>query len=166
MTAVAYAMRDHAPASDGSGGGSISISKALGGCGDTHQAQVDDRGRVFYECDLCAPAAVGGCYGFSASPAGVPLTPDEVGDRELAKRDAEAAQSVILSSMTDAFVRNLAAGAPLVAPPPAKSLAEQVAGMSEGEKAELAKLLGAEAAKPDEEGHPAKATGGRARKTA
>jgi hypothetical protein len=141
MTAVAFAMADHRPARDGSGGGTISISKALGGCGESHEVQTDDRGHPYYECDRCAPALIGHCYGFAAHPGGVPLTPDELADREAAERDAKASQSFILQSMTDAFVKNLAAGAPLAIPQP-KSLADQVAGMSEDDKAALRELLG------------------------
>jgi hypothetical protein len=157
MTTVAYAMRDHAPKPDGSGGGTISISRTHGGCGESHHVQLDDRGHAYYACDQCAPVAIGTMYGYTAHPGGVPLTPDELADREVAERDAKAAQSVILQAMTDSFIRNLATGQAVIPGPAQKSLAEQVGSMSAAEKAELAALLAGDDA-------PAKAT--RARKTA
>ena len=94
---------------------------------------------------------VGSTYGWAADPAGVPLTPDEIRAQELAKRDAEAAQSVLMSSMTNAFVQAIQGGNFLLpqAATPAPTLKEQLAALSAEERAELlADLAPAEKPKP------------------
>lgn len=142
MTAVAYAMRDHAPdASADLAAGSLGLPVSSGGCGQTHTAVVDDQGYVRYECDQCAPALIGHHYGFSATPGGVPLTPDEMADRDLARRDAEVSQNAILKGITEHFLATMSAGSKAQASPVAKTLVEQVGAMSEADRLELAKAL-------------------------
>jgi hypothetical protein len=142
MTAVAYAMRDHAPdASADLAPGSLGVPVSRGGCGQAHTAVVDDHGYVRYECDKCAPALIGSHYGFSATPGGVPLTPDEISERDLARRDAEVSQNAILKGITEHFLATMSAGAKAQASPVAKTLVEQVGAMSETDRADLAKAL-------------------------
>jgi hypothetical protein len=148
MPAIAYAMSDHAPSKDGERTGHLSLSPALGGCGAQHEALVDDRGRVYYECDRCAPAAIAHLYGFAATPHGVPLTPDEIADRELAEREATSNQNTLMRTMTESFVKAIQSGGMLPGAPKPKTLAEQLAELSEEERAQVAAMLAPKPAAP------------------
>lgn len=147
MTATAYCMRDMHGTST-TRPGSVCVPRPQG-CGTPHEAAKNDEGRWVIECDSCAPHLIGNVYGYSSDAAGVPLSPDEIRSSDLAKRDAEAAQATVMSSMTEAFVRmldqtgaNFTAGGPA---PAQKSLLEQIAELGPAERAQLATLLGAEA---------------------
>jgi hypothetical protein len=144
---VAYAPADHAPSLDGRiAPGHITRPVSAGGCGVCHEIQVDERGHAFLDCDQCAPALVGGHWGWAATPGGVPLTPDELAERELAERDAHAGQNAMMRAMTDSFVQAVNGGGfqfpgLTAAPAPQKSLVEQIAEMSAADKAALAAML-------------------------
>ncbi len=143
---VAFAMADHAPSLDGRvAAAHVRLPAHRGGCGQEHEVQSDDRGHAFIDCDQCGPALVGGHYGWAATPGGVPLTPDEIGERDLAKRDAEAGQNSMMRAMTDSFVRAVQGGGftfpGTTAPAPQRSLVEQIAEMSAADKAALAAML-------------------------
>lgn len=142
MTATAYCMRDMHGTST-TRPGSVCVPRPQG-CGTPHEAAKNDEGRWVIECDSCAPYLIGNVYGYSSDAAGVPLSPDEIRSGDLAKRDAEAAQATVMSSMTEAFVQMLnKTGANFTTEPaPAqKSLVEQLAELSPAEKAQVAALL-------------------------
>ena len=149
MAAVAYCMRD-LHGSDKTPPGAVCVPQHRGGCGVPHEATRLPNGRWVIECDACAPSLIGKTYGFSSDAAGVPLCPDELRENDLAERDGKAAQGVVMSAMTEAFVRQIqATGAtfPGMTPPPVqKTLLEQLADMSPEERAQLGALLGAPAA--------------------
>jgi hypothetical protein len=117
--------------------GHVSVPEHAGGCGKQHTVQLDDDGRAYIACDKCAPAIVGSPgLGFAASPGAVRLTPDEIGERELAERDGVAMQRIMTKSLTDHFVAE--ALSRKVKQP---SLAEQLAELSPAQRAEIAGLL-------------------------
>jgi len=162
--AIAYAMSDYAPSHDGqSGPGAVALPVHAGGCGQMHLAQLDEDGHPYIECEQCAPALIGKHAAFAGTPGGVPLTPDELGERELAERDAKATERVILRSVTDHLVDQITAGKQAKKAP---SLMEQISALSPGERAQLAKVLAGEPLeKPEsaEEAEPAKRGPGRPR---
>ena len=136
---VAYAMSDLAPSADGEvGAGAVSLG---GGCGSMHPVQVDASGHPYIDCDTCAPRLAGSHYGWSANPAGVPLTPDELAERELAERDGVAMQRIVLKSVTDSLV-----GQAVAAKQTRQSLLEQIKSMSAEDRAGLLGLLQVEPA--------------------
>jgi hypothetical protein len=145
---VAYAMADHGPSADGRvAAGHIRLPTDRGGCGNEHEIETSDRGYAFIDCPRCAPALVGSHYGWAATPGGVPLTPDELGDRELAERDAKSSQNTLLRAMTDSFVKAVQTGPGFQFPSEdspagkAPSLLDQIKAMSAEEKAALASVL-------------------------
>lgn len=143
---VAFAMADHAPSLDGrTAAAHIRLPAHRGGCGNEHEVQVDDRGHAFIDCARCGPGMVATHYGWSASPGGVPLTPDQIAANDLAKRDAEVGQNAMMRAMTDSFVKAVQGGGftfpGIPGPVPQKSLVEQIAEMSDGDKAALAAML-------------------------
>jgi hypothetical protein len=149
--AIAYAMSDYAPSHDGQvGPGAVSIPAYVGGCGKMHTAQLDDDGHPYIECEQCAPILIGKHASFAGTPGGVPLTPDELGERELAERDAKATERVILRSVTDRLVDQIAADKQ-AKKAPAPSLMEQIGALSVADRAELAKMLSGEAPEGSEE---------------
>lgn len=111
--------------------GRVSVS---GGCGVQfgHEIQVSEDGRPYIDCDICAPKLVGSHYGWAASPAAVPLTPDEHAERDLAERDGVAMQRIVLKSVTDSLVTAASAQ---------KGLAGQIRSLSAADKAELLAAL-------------------------
>jgi len=142
VTTVAYAMTDLGPSSDGQvDAGTVSVSEANGGCGKQHKAFLNEDGRPCIECAVCAPVLIGGHYGWSATPNGVPLTPDEIAERELAERDGIAMQRVMMKSVTDHFIESMAAKGAAGPALSASTLAAQLAALPAAERAEIAKLL-------------------------
>jgi hypothetical protein len=75
---------------------------------------------------------VGSHYGWAASPAAVPLTPDEVAERDLAERDGVAMQRIVLKSVTDSLVSQATAK---------KGLLGQITSLSAADRAELLAAL-------------------------
>ena len=139
---VAYAMSDHGPSADGQvAAGAVSVG---GGCGSVHPVQADAEGRPYIDCAVCGPYMTGHHYGWAASPAGVPLTPDEQSERELAERDGVAMQRIVLKSVTDSLV-----GQAVTAKQTRQSLLEQLKAMTPDERAEITGLIQGE--------HPAEA---------
>lgn len=101
MTSVAYGMSDLAGSQDGRvGPGAVSVS---GGCGQSHGVEVDQQGHPYIECPVCAPIQIGRHWGWAATPAGVPATPDELSQRELAEREGTAATSIMLRQVSAAL---------------------------------------------------------------
>jgi hypothetical protein len=136
MPALAFAMTDMAPSRDGNvPAGAVTVA---GGCGVCHEISVDAEHRPHIACDICAPILTGSHYGWASTPHGVPLTPDELASRELAKRDVEASQAILVN----AAVQNMLLGQQQPAlPAPAPSVADVLS------KASPEELL---AALPDE----------------
>jgi len=165
---IAYGMADHKPSPDGAvGPGAVSVPRHKGGCGQCHQVAVNDEDRVYIDCDQCARALVAGHYGWSATPHGVPLTPDQMAQRELASRDAEDHQNAILRAMTDAFVSQMAdfkAMQASAAKQP-QSLQEQLAALSPKERAALFSSFAPAQALPAAEPEVPKTTTARAPRT-
>jgi hypothetical protein len=141
VTTVAYGMSDLAGSTDGRvGPGTVNVS---GGCGQQHQVQVDGTGRPHVECELCAPILVGRHWGWAASPAGVPPTPDEVAARELAEREGTAATNIMLRSVSDALAKAAASQLGAGTAPAAVSLLDQLKALGPGEREALLNALGA-----------------------
>jgi hypothetical protein len=127
-------MSDLGPSADGEvAAGAVSLG---GGCGSVHPVQVDNAGHPYIDCDTCAPRLAGSHYGWAANPAGVPLTPDEQSERELAERDGVAMQRIVLKSVTDSLV-----GQAVAAKQTRIGLLEQLKGMSAEDRSELLGLL-------------------------
>ena len=124
MQTIAYGPSDHGPSADGHvAAGAVTVGN---GCGEGHQVQVDDNGRPYIECDICAPILMGSHWGWAATPHGVPLTPDEQADRELSSRDAGKARDDLANAAILEFMRQQrAAGAP-AAPSLADASPEQL----------------------------------------
>jgi hypothetical protein len=148
--AIAYAMSDYAPSRDGQvGPGSVSLPADRGGCGKQHVAKIDDGNHPYIECEQCGPVLIASHAAFAGTPGGVPLTPDELGERELAERDAKATERVILRSVTDHLVEQITANKQVKAEAP--SLMEQISALSAKDRAQLAKVLAGEPLEePDE----------------
>ena len=109
MPTIAYAPSDHGPSADGRvAAGAVRVAD---GCGEQHQIQVDDHGRPYMECDVCAPIQMGRHWGWAATPHGVPLTPDEQAERELANRDASKARDDLANAAILEFMRQQRAAA-------------------------------------------------------
>jgi hypothetical protein len=159
-TTLAYGMTDMAPAGDRAAG-TVSLPEHRGGCGRQHTVTLDEDDRPVISCPACAPALIGGHHGWAASPAGVPLTPDEIGEREVAERDGVAMQRIMTKSLTDHWVSETLArkAAPATA-------VELFGHLSKDERAEFARLL-AGAAADDSAGDdvPPRRGPGRPRKT-
>ena len=157
MATVAYGMADLAGSADGRvGPGAVTVS---GGCGQSHGVQVDKAGHPYIECDVCAPIQVSRHYGWSSSPAGVPPTPDEVAQRELAEREGTAATSIMLRQVSEALA---GAAVAKLGGAGAGSLLDQLKALDADERDALLSQLGVPAA---EEPAPVK-TAGRGRATA
>lgn len=111
--------------------GHVSVA---GGCGIPfgHEVLTTDQGRPYIDCEVCSPKLVGSHYGWAASPAAVPLTPDEVAERDLAERDGVAMQRIVLRSVTDSLVTQ--AGAQ-------KGLLGQIKSLSPADRTELLAVL-------------------------
>lgn len=139
--AIAYAMSDFAPGPDGAQG-AVKLSPERGGCGQMHLVKVDEDGRPYIECEACGPALIAGHASFAGTPGGVPLTPDELAERELAERDAKATERVILRSVTDHLVDQITAKKQEKAP----TLLEQIAALSPAEKVQMSELLASDTA--------------------
>lgn len=141
---IAYCMSDMAPADDGSlPAGVVSVPAERGGCGAQHRAEVDDQGHPYIECDQCAPWLTGNAHGFASTPAGVPLTPDEMGEVEISKRQGEVSYTLAMKAMGQTMGQLIqqGGGRNTPAPAPQLSLAEQVAAMTPADRAALADLL-------------------------
>jgi hypothetical protein len=125
-------MTDHGPSQDGKvDTGHVSVA---GGCGVPfgHPVLLTDDGRPYIECEVCGPVLTGSHYGWAASPAAVPLTPDEIAERDLAERDGVAMQRIVLKSVTDSLVSQATAK---------KGLLGQITALSAADRAELLAAL-------------------------
>jgi hypothetical protein len=130
---VAYAMNDLAPSDDGQvDAGAVSVG---GGCGNVHPVKLGTDGGPYIDCGTCAPMLVGGHYGWAATPAGVPLSPDELSERELAERDGVAMQRIVLKSVTDSLVAEANAKKGKL------GLLDQLKSMSADDRAELLAVI-------------------------
>jgi hypothetical protein len=94
--AIAYTMTDMAPTETVGPG---AVSPIPGGCGKSHTAELDDQGRPYIECDQCAPILIGSHYGFAATPAGVPLTPDERAEVEISQRQGQVSYNLAMKAL-------------------------------------------------------------------
>jgi hypothetical protein len=149
-TSVAYCMSDMAPSPDGRiPAGVVSIAEP-NGCGRQHRAQVDDDGHPFIRCEVCAPWATGHMHGFANTPAGVPMTPDELGEVEIGKRQGERSYSLAMQGMGEAMAKMLQSQQAPAAVAAPLSLKEQLSGLSAADRAELAAILTTPAATPAE----------------
>jgi hypothetical protein len=107
---------------------SVRVPKDRGGCGDQHEAKTDDRGRKYVACEQCAPYLMANHYSFAGAPGDVPATPDERAAQAAAESDARMSQSGLLTTLAARMA-------------PQRSLADEVAGMSDEQRAELRALL-------------------------
>jgi hypothetical protein len=144
---IAYCMSDMAASDDGNmPAGVVSIPRDAGGCGEQHRARVDDQGHPYIQCDVCAPVLTGTGYGFASTPAGVPLTPDEMGEVEIGKRQGERSYSMAMQAMGETMGRMLQQGqipgSPLPAAAPQLDVAGLKALLGSLSPAERAALLG------------------------
>lgn len=145
-TAVAYAMSDMAPSDDGRlPAGVVSVPEP-NGCGRQHRALVDDNGHPYIKCSVCAPWLTGNAHGFATTPAGVPLTPDEMGEVEISKRQGEMSYHAAMRAMGETMGQliqgnNRPTGAP--EPAPQLSLMQQLSALSASDRAELSAMLAA-----------------------
>jgi hypothetical protein len=153
---IAYGMTDTGPSDDGTvAAGSVSLPEHKGGCGKSHRVFLNEDGRPCIQCAACAPALIGGHYGWAASPAGVPLTPDEQGEVQIAEREGQVAMRMAMKAMGDTVGRMVQGQqqqqeAPVLS---ASALAAQLAALSPAERAEIGKLL--QPAAPAPAPHPA-----------
>lgn len=139
-TAIAYAMSDLAPG-ENTGAGTVSVPEDKGGCGHEHHIKVNDDQRPYIDCPVCAAYLPGHVYGWSNTPNGVPLTPDEQGEVEISKRDGETSYRLAMKAMGDAVGQIVQGGRSANQPAAAPSLAEQLAALSPAEKAQIAEML-------------------------
>lgn len=127
---------------------SITIPEDRGGCGHPHEAgETNELGHAIINCDKCEPLILATRHGFGASPSAVHLTTDEIAEAESAEAQAARARNRTWGDpqvLGDAIAGALARAVPAAAP----SLAEQVAGLSDEQKAELRTLLGDEPTAP------------------
>lgn len=143
MSTIAYGMSDLAPSADGAvEAGAVSVAQHAGGCGQQHKVQVDDQHRAYVACDECAPVLMGmPGAGWAATPNGVALTPDELGERELAERDGVAMQRIWQKSLMEDFLTRQREDKAGRSPGGAPSLVEQLAALSPEDKAAVAQML-------------------------
>jgi hypothetical protein len=159
---IAYGMADMAPSPDGERPpGTVRLPEHRGGCGAQHTVTQDEDGHPLIDCPACAPALIGSHYGWAASPAGVPLTVDELGERELAERDGIAMQRIMVKSLTDDYMDRMRVKETRLPP---STLVSQLAKLSAAERAEIAALLsGKSEDTPEPEPVPAPRKPGRPR---
>jgi hypothetical protein len=138
-------MSDLGPSGDGRvKAGTISVPVSRGGCGEQHTAFVNEDGRVCIKCPSCAPVMVGSHHGWAATPAGVPLTPDEQGEVQVAEREGQVAMRMAMKAMGDTVGRMVQGDGKAAKAEPvlnASTLAAQLATMTAAERAEIASLL-------------------------
>lgn len=150
----AYGMADLKRSQDGSvPAGHVTVPRERGGCGNCHEVAVGDDGRAYIDCGQCAPVLIASHYGWSATPHGVPLTTDQIADRELADRDAKDHQNEILEAMTRAIVGQMA-GFQAVQQQP--SLHDQLTAMTAEERTALFASFGPAELPAAREAAPAK----------
>lgn len=148
---IAYAPSDHGPSADGTvDAGTVSVAPNKGGCGRQHKIRLSEDNRPMIDCPQCGPALTGGHWGWANSPAGVPLTPDEQGEVEIAEREGQVAMRLAFKGMGETVSNMIRSGKgePAAAPPAAdrKLTAVDLFGqMSKDERAEFARLLAADA---------------------
>jgi hypothetical protein len=134
-------MSDMAPSDDGKiKAGTVKVPEDRGGCGKSHTVELDEKDRPRIVCEACAPILVGGHFGWSASPSGVPLTPDEQGEVEIAEREGQVAMRMAMKAMGAAVASQVqgTSDAPKLS---ASTLVAQLSSMSTAERAEIAALL-------------------------
>lgn len=156
---VAYAMSDLAPG-ELIGAGTVSVPADKGGCGREHHVKTNPERRPYIDCEACGAYLVGHHVGWANTPHGVPLTPDELGEVEVSKRDGETSYRLAMKAMGDAvgqIVQGNKQGIQTRATAP--SLAEQLAALSPAEKAELRAILGDPQPAADGAADPAPLTG-------
>lgn len=143
-SAVAYGMNDLLPTPDNPAGGQVRVSADRGGCGESHQVSVDGQGRPCITCPACAPVLVETHYGWANTPSGVPLTPDERGEVEIAEREGQIAMRMAMKAMGSAVAQQVQGVLPAAPPQPAltaSALVAHLTAMPAEERAEIAKLL-------------------------
>jgi hypothetical protein len=144
---IAYAPSDHGPSPDGMvAAGTVSVAVNKGGCGQQHRILLNEDNRPHIECVLCAPALVSGHWGWSSSPAGVPLTPDEQGEVEIAEREGQVAMRLAFKGMGESVSRMIRSTGAEDPPPADRKLTalDLFGSMSSAERAEFARLLSAD----------------------
>jgi hypothetical protein len=133
-----YAPTDHT---------SITVHPENGGCGEEHKAGLLEEGELFrINCPACEPFILKMRTGWSATPEGVALTPDEIGEVEHAERDAKRQQNrtwgdprLIGDAIAKAF--GMGGGQVPAAMVESPSLLAQIAALAPEERAALAGML-------------------------
>lgn len=131
-----YAPTDHT---------SITIHPENGGCGEEHKAGLLESGEVFrINCPQCEPVILRMRTGWAATPEGVALTPDEIGEAERAETNAKRQQNrtwgdptLIGDAIRDAMLGPGGRRQQVEAP----SLLAQIAALEPEERAALAGML-------------------------
>ncbi len=130
-----YAPSDHT---------SIHIPADRGGCGESHYRGITETGdpAVFsVNCPKCEPHIMAMKTGWAATPAGVSLTPDEIGEAEASEASAKRQQNRTWgdpSVFAAEFAKAIGAGPGQTQSP---SLLAQIAALSSEERAALAGML-------------------------
>jgi hypothetical protein len=149
---IAYAPSDHGPSGDGTvAAGTVSVAPNKGGCGQQHKIRLNADSRPMIDCPQCGPALTGGHWGWANSPAGVPLTPDEQGEVEIAEREGQVAMRLAFKGMGETVSNMIRSGKgePAPAPPVTErklTAADLFGQMTRDERAEFARLLATDAA--------------------
>jgi len=154
---IAYGMSDLAPTPDGRvGPGTVNVPPDRGGCGDSHTVSIDDTGHPVVRCPACVPILIGGAYGWAATPAGVPLTPDEHSEVEIAEREGQLMQKAAMRTFSTKLAEMVQAPKQVEAPVlSASTIAAQLAALPASERAELLKALSGPSETPVAEDKPA-----------
>lgn len=124
---------------------SIAVHPENGGCGEEHKAGLLEPGELFrLNCPQCEPVILRMRTGWAATPEGVALTPDEIGEAERAETNAKRQQNrtwgdpaLIGDAIRDAMLGP--GGRQQQAEPP--SLLAQIAALAPEERAALAGML-------------------------
>lgn len=129
-----YAPTDHT---------SITIPAERGGCGMEHKAGLLEPGEKFrINCPACEPFILKMRTGWAATPEGVSLTPDEIGEVERDERDAKRQQNRTWgdpSVFASEFAKAIGAGSRAQVETP--TLLAQIASLAPEERAALAGML-------------------------
>jgi hypothetical protein len=160
-TTIAYGMSDLAPSDDNPAGGHVRVSVDRGGCGQAHHVSLDGNGRPVITCPQCAPALIAGHYGWANNPSGVPMTPDEKGEVEIAEREGQVAMRMAMKAMGSAVAQQVQGILPAAQPQSAltaSALVAQLAAMPAAERAQIAALLQGDAPPAVEAAKPAAKT--------
>lgn len=135
VTMTVFAPTDHT---------SITVHPENGGCGEEHKAGILEPGELFrINCPQCEPVILGMRTGWAATPDGVSLTPDEIGEAERAETNAKRQQTRTWGDprLIGDAIRDAMLGPGGNAPQQQPSLLAQIAALSSEERAALAGML-------------------------